>query len=75
MSALRRGCENLLYWIQGRPCGRPPAAAVLGRQTSTTSASTTIASVPAGQPAVGLLWICSVQVSKGHEKESKPCPD
>ena len=25
-------CESLLYPSQGRPCGRPPAAAVLGRQ-------------------------------------------
>jgi hypothetical protein len=23
---------NFLYFSQGRPCGRPPAAAVLGRQ-------------------------------------------
>jgi hypothetical protein len=25
-------CENFLHCTQGRPCGRPPAAAVLGRQ-------------------------------------------
>jgi hypothetical protein len=26
---LRSGCEDPLYCLQGRPCGRPPAAAVL----------------------------------------------
>jgi hypothetical protein len=42
--------EHLLYDSQGRPCGRPPAAAVLGRQAPTATAE------PASPSAPGQRW-------------------
>jgi hypothetical protein len=49
---------NFLYSPQGRPCGRPPAAAVLGRQ------KTRLPYRPSGR-----FWLLSQSIGKANLKE------